>query len=130
MTIEHYLIGRLAEAMFDGGKEQRERVGVGCVIRNRVLAGSDWYSEITKCNNLLPGSDRDPAFLKCLWAAEEVFYGRQYDETGGALCWSYLPQSNSTKIDALYFTVEESGGGLRASNTTVSLVSGSLDSQK
>lgn len=104
MTVDHYLIGRLAEAMYGNGTSVRERLAVGCAIRNRAIGGVNWYNAITECGNLLPDNPADPAFQRCLWDAENIFHNREHDLSGGATQWASEPRSESVKVGGLYFT--------------------------
>lgn len=104
MTIEHYIIGRLAEVMFSVGQPARITDAVGCAIRNRVqVLGISWYDAISQETAHLPENPFDPAFMKCLWVAENIFYGREYDTTAGSTHWSLEPRSDSVAIGGVYF---------------------------
>lgn len=104
MTIEHYLIGRLAEVMHSAGNKANVGEAVGCAIRNRVQSlGISWYDAITQETAHLPANPFDRVFLQCLWTAENIFYGREYDTTAGSTHWTLEPRSDSVAIGGVYF---------------------------
>lgn len=104
LNSEQYLIAKLAEVMNTADRSLEAKKGKGCAIRNRVQQVGDWWAVLNSLNKEEPKRSDDPKFLAILWAAEDIFYNRQADNTNGANTWFIRPISESyVKIDDLYF---------------------------
>ncbi|HEX3682197.1 MAG TPA: hypothetical protein VHU83_06610 [Bryobacteraceae bacterium] len=94
MNIDQYLVGKLAERMWRESATHPEAIAIGCALRNRVQDGLlSWHQvamESAGETHREVTDPRDPEFLKCLWAAEDVYCGRQADIVAGAAWWIRL----------------------------------------
>lgn len=112
MTTPDYIKAILATLMWreDSGDGLQGMVAVGCVVRNRVLAGwngGDWLAVMTAHNqfssmvivgdpNTVRYPDpRDAKFQSLLWDVEKIYDGSVEDITGGALYYANLNIANS-----------------------------------
>lgn len=92
MCLDQYLIAKLAERMWQESSTHAEAVALGCALRNRVQDGLlGWHQVAMEAAAEIQralSDPRDPEFLKILWAAEDVFCGRQADTVAGAAWWT------------------------------------------
>lgn len=110
MNVEHYLIAKLADAMYAAGKTKGERMAIGCVVRNRAQDLSDWHEAIESMKYWHKEKNpHSPEFLDCLWSAEEVFYNRTPDITYGAMKFCEEPMTGAVCVGRWFFYKNEIG---------------------
>lgn len=104
MTIDHYLIGKLAECMYGCDLSLQESIAIGCMLRNRVSESLGWADVLAMAFPLTPDNPHDPKFVACLWEAENIYYNRMADTTNGATQFSREPRILATvRVGNLYF---------------------------
>lgn len=102
LSSEDFVKGQLACLLWRFRKLEsiNGMAAIGCVLRNRVLAGwhgGDWLlvlkDEIEKSG--FTGVEfpdfRDPVFIRLIWKIESIFDGTVEDNANDAKFWCHLP---------------------------------------